>query len=124
MPLQVIVVESGTLLSRALARVFRAARPEVVSLRDPSRIGDLLLTVRADVIVVEERCGLHVLEVARALQPDARRYVLVAHVAAPDERRLEHEAVQPCTALTESWLEGLLLECAVSPPRIASVLDF
>lgn len=96
----------------------------MVSLRDPTRIGELLLSVHADVIIAEAQCGLQVLEVARALQPEARRYLLVDRAPELDERPLELEVVSPCTVLTESWLEGLMLECAVSPPRIASVLEF
>lgn len=80
MSLQVIVVESGTLVARSIARVFRGERCEVVSLKTPARIGELLLSLQSDVIIAEQGLapftGLQVLEVARALQPEARRYLL------------------------------------------------
>ncbi len=91
-----------------MTRAFRSARPEIFTLRDVAKIGELLLTLRADVVVADE---VQVLEVARALQPDARRFLVVDRVPAFDDHEADEFAVlQPCVVLTRAWLDGLMFD--------------
>lgn len=106
-----------------MARVFRSAHPEVVTLRDVTKLGELLLVLRVDVVVAEGVPGVQALELARALQPEARRFLVVDRVPQhDDDQAQELVALQPCVVLTRAWLEGLMLDAAVA--RIPSMLAF
>lgn len=104
MAFQVLVMESVPQVMTALARVFREARPAFFSAADPEQAASVLSAEKVDVVVVDGALGPEIshcaLEIARVLQPGARRFLLV-----DEPGTLTTDA----TWLTRDWFDELRL---------------
>ncbi len=114
MGLQILVIAVDASLATEVCGLLATSRPQVVSLRHVTAAGELLLALHIDAIFVEDayegRAAIDALEIARALQPDAHRFLVTRGSRKEDEL----QAAQPCALLTRAWLA--VTQSGLRPP--------